>query len=127
MLNLSHKDLLVYKMALKLVRDIYVLTNSFPKNEQYILVSQIRRAVISACSNIAEGAARKWGNDRKKYYSIARSSLVEVDTQLEAALVLDYIRTEDLKQIEPGLVAIFKMLSKMISNLESNQADGNVI
>ncbi len=123
MLNLSHKDLLVYKMALQLVRDIYTLTNSFPRNEQYILVSQIRRAVISVCSNIAEGAARKWRNDRKKYYSIARSSLVEVDTQLEAALVLDYIRTEDLKQIEPGLVAVFKMLSKMISNLESNQAN----
>ena len=60
------------------------------KEEQFALVNQLRRAVISVCSNIAEGAARKTKPDRRRFYEIARSSLVEIDTQMEAALLLNY-------------------------------------
>jgi four helix bundle protein len=59
MLNLSHKKLDVYLISLKLVKDVYVITAKFPKEEQYVLVSQLRRAAISVCSNIAEGSARR--------------------------------------------------------------------
>ncbi|MCS3800576.1 four helix bundle protein [Niastella sp. OAS944] len=55
MLNLSHKSLDVYQIALKLVNDVYGVTQRFPKEEQYVIVSQLRRAAISVCSNIAEG------------------------------------------------------------------------
>ena len=118
MLELSHKNLEVYKIALQLVKEVYAITKTFPKEEQYVLVSQLRRAVISICSNIAEGAARKTKPDRRRFYEIARSSLVEVDTQVEAALILSYITKEQVKNIESYLESVFKMLSKMISNLE---------
>ena len=58
MLNLSHKNLEVYKISLLLVKEVYRLTKFYPKEEQFILVSQLRRAAISLSSNLAEGAAR---------------------------------------------------------------------
>ncbi len=119
MLQLSHKNLEVYKIALQLVKEVYAITKTFPKEEQYVLVSQLRRDVISICSNIAEGAARKTKPDRRRFYEISRSSLVEVDTQIEAALILNYITKEHIKNIESYLESVFKMLSKMINNLET--------
>lgn len=119
MLDLSHKQLDVYKTSLLLVKEVYDLTKGFPKEEQFSLVNQLRRAVISVSSNIAEGAARKSKPDRRRFYEIARSSLVEIDTQIEAALLLNYINIDQIKTIENYLLSIFKMLSKMISNLET--------
>ena len=81
MLDLSHKNLDVYQMALKFVDEVYKITSFFPKDEKYGLTSQLRRAAISVCSNIAEGAAKVSKKEKKKFYEIARSSLVETDTQ----------------------------------------------
>jgi four helix bundle protein len=119
MLDLSHKNLEVYKFSLLLVKEIYALTKGFPKEEQFALVNQLRRAVISVCSNIAEGAARKTKPDRRRFYEIAGSSLVEVDTQIEAAIILNYVNKAQLQSIESYLESVFRMLSKMISNLEA--------
>ncbi len=66
MLQLSHKNLQVYQFSLKLVKEVYQHTKAYPKEEQYVLVSQIRRAAISVCSNIAEGAARVSKREKKK-------------------------------------------------------------
>ena len=98
MLNLSHKNLEVYKVSLLLVKEIYDITKGFPKEKQFALVNQLRRAVISVCSNIAKGAARKSKPDRRRFYEIARSSLVEVNTQMEAALILNYASKEQIKK-----------------------------
>ncbi|MDZ4796428.1 MAG: four helix bundle protein [Bacteroidota bacterium] len=117
MLNLSHKNLEVYKIAMNLVRDIYKETKTFPKEELYILVSQIRRAAISVCSNIAEGASRISKKEKKRFYEISRSSLVELDTQLVIAIILDYYIKGKVKELEEHLESTFKMLSKMINNL----------
>jgi four helix bundle protein len=59
MLNLSHKKLDVYQIALGLLKKVYQLTKYLPREEQFLLISQLRRAAISVCSNIAEGAARR--------------------------------------------------------------------
>ena len=83
MLNLGHKKLDVWKDSMNFVIVIYKFTGSFPNNELYGLISQIRRAAVSIPSNIAEGASRNSSNERRRYYQIARSSLVELDTQLE--------------------------------------------
>ncbi len=117
MLNLSHKNLEVYKMSLKLIEEVYKATKSFPKEELYVLVSQIRRAAISVCSNIAEGASRISKKEKKRFYEISRSSLVDMDTQFEIAIILNYYKNGQMKELEQYLESTFRMLSKMISNL----------
>ncbi len=88
MLNLSHKQLEVYRIATQLVKEVYSLTKFYPKEEQFTLISQLRRASISVCSNLAEGAARKSSKEKKRFYEIARASIVEIDTQIEISLML---------------------------------------
>ncbi len=100
MLQLAHKNLEVYKIALTLVKEVYEVTKKFPKEEQYVLVSQLRRAVVSVCSNLAEGSSRFSKLEKKRFYEISRSSLVEVDTQFEISLVLEYLQKNDIAKLE---------------------------
>jgi four helix bundle protein len=118
MLNLSHKNLEVYKFSLVLVKEIYKHTKLYPKEEQFVLVTQLRRAAISVSSNLAEGAARLSSKEKKRFYEIARASLVEIDTQIEISLMLEYLRKENIIDFEKYEESVFRMLSKMISNLE---------
>lgn len=120
MLNLSHKKLDVYQISMKLIKDIYSATASFPKEEQYVLVSQIRRSAISVCSNIAEGAARISKPEKKRFYEISRSSVVEIDTQFEIAIILEYYKKGQRQELENNLESVFRMLSKLIDNLGSD-------
>ncbi len=114
MLNLNHKNLLVWKKSIELVKEIYVQTNKFPKHEMYGLTSQLRRAAISVPSNIAEGASRKSKLERHRFYEISRSSLVEMDTQIEISIMLGFIDNDDVDDISKYSNEIFAMLSKMI-------------
>ena len=114
MLILSHKNLEVYRLSLQLMEETYKITKSFPKDEQYILVSQLRRAAISVCSNIAEGASRISKREKKRFYEIARGSIVEIDTQLEISCILKYSEKEKQVLILSIIASLFKMLSKMI-------------
>lgn len=125
MLSLSHKKLDVYIVSLKLVEEVYKTTRSFPKEELYVLVSQVRRTAISVSSNIAEGAARISKKEKKRFYEIAGSSLVEVDTQFEIALTLQYCNDTQMKELKEYLESTFKMLSKMIFNLKPASGDSN--
>lgn len=116
MLELSHKKLQVYQFALQLVKEIYLHTQAYPKEEQFVLVNQLRRAAISVCSNLA---ARNSKVEKKRFYEISRSSLVEVDTQIEISLILEYLKKDEILKLEEYLESIFRMLSKMIENLAS--------
>ena len=118
MLDLSHKNLEVYKIALQLVKEVYAVTKLLPKDELYGLTSQLRRAAVSVSSNLAEGASRKSPKEKKRFYEISRSSLVEVDTQIEISLLLEYVKKENLMELEKYSEPVFKMLSKMINNVE---------
>ena len=119
MLDLSHKNLDVYKFSLLLVREAYMATKQFPKEEQYVLISQIRRAAISVSSNIAEGASRRSKKEKLRFYEISRSSLVEIDTQFEIAILLGYYKKGQMAEFEKNAESVFRMLSKMITNLET--------
>lgn len=116
MIQLSHKNMDVWKVAVQLSADIYQLTNSFPKHKLYGLTSQLRRASVSISSNIAEGAARSSFKERRRFYEIARSSLVEIDTQLAIAAKLGYLTVNNPENIEDKLNHIFAMLSNLIKN-----------
>ena len=117
MLELAHKKLEVYKISLMLVKEVYKLTAGFPDSEKFTLCSQLRRAAISICSNISEGCARSGLADRKRFFEIARSSLVEVDCQVEIARSLDYVNPVDLEKIHALSTSLFRLLSKMIRQL----------
>lgn len=116
MLNLDHKKMQAYQLALSLVKEVYKLTGNFPAEERFGLVSQLRRAAVSVCSNIAEGAARKPPADRKRFYEISRSSCVEVDTQFELAVLLDFAKSDQLINLKKIINSVFALISKMIDN-----------
>jgi len=78
----THKDLDVWKLSMELVEKVYAVTKSFPKEEQYVLSSQIRRSAISVPSNIAEGAARKGNKENLQFLYISLGSLSELETQI---------------------------------------------
>ena len=86
-----YKELEVWKKSIELVKIIYEICDTFPQNEQFGLTSQIKRAVISIPSNIAEGAARYSNRDTARFIDIAIGSIAEVDTQLIIAKELGYV------------------------------------
>jgi len=116
MLKLNHKNLAAWKKGLLVLKEIYTLTRKLPKEELYVLTSQLRRVTVSIASNIAEGASRKSQNEHRRFYEISRSSLVEVDTQVEICLLLNYLKDSELSELEPLVNEVFAMLSTMISN-----------
>src|SRR6476620_10714704 len=87
----SYRDLLVWQKAMRLVTDIYSLSNLFPATEIYGLTNQIRRCAVSIPSNIAEGYGRNSTADYKRFLQIAVGSLFELQTQIEIAFNLNYI------------------------------------
>jgi four helix bundle protein len=119
MLNLSHKNLEIWKFSLTLLIDIYKLTKSFPKEETFGLISQLRRASISVISNIAEGLSRTSHLEKIRFLEISRSSLVEIDTQLEISIALGYCKQTDLDEIDKLSNSIFAMISSLIRKIRS--------
>ena len=117
MLNLSHKKLDVYIISLKLLEQIYIVTRVFPTDEKFLLVNQLRRASISVCSNIAEGASRVTKPEKRRFLEISRSSLVEIDTQLEIALMIKYLEKPQIIELENYVERVFMMLTKMMEKL----------
>ena len=119
--NLSHKKLDVYQMGLNLLKKVCQLTKYLRSEEQFLLTSQLRRATISVCSNIAEGAARISRQEKLRFYEISRSSVVEIGTQVEIALMLDYFAKDQIQEPEQYLEFVFRILSRVISNLKPHQ------
>ncbi len=100
------------------VREIYKLTESFPKSEAYGLTSQMRRSSISIPSNLAEGAARKGTKEFSQFLNIAQGSISELDTQIELAFMLNYIDKQSYEDLMEKLKAISKMLFGLSRSLK---------
>src|SRR3989344_1751629 len=95
----SFTDLNAWKQAHRLVLLIYKLTKHFPREELYSLVDQLRRAAISIVSNIAEGFSRESYKEKVQFYSTARGSTTEVQSQLLIAKDLGDISQTDFDEI----------------------------
>ncbi len=95
---LSFTDIKAWQKAHELVLEVYKLTKSFPKFEEFCLTNQIRRAVISIASNIAEGFKRKSAKDSGHFYNIADGSLEEVKYQLILSKDLKYISESEFNK-----------------------------
>jgi four helix bundle protein len=106
----SFRELRVWQQAIDLVEKIYLLTQNFPKQETYGLMSQLRRAVISVPSNIAEGHTREHIKEYLHHLSMAQASLAEVETQLEIGVRLDYISRNQLSKVLDEISGLGKQL-----------------
>ena len=112
-----YRDLQVWQKGIELVKEIYLLTKQFPKEEIYGLSSQIRRASVSIPSNIAEGQARKHTAEFRQFLYIALGSLAEVDTQLELPIQLSYLSQNDIPKAANLVLELRKMLYSLINKL----------
>ena len=118
-----HKKLTVWKEAIELTKQVYSSTDAFPSEERFGLISQMRRAAVSIPSNIAEGAARKGKSQFRLFLSMAQGSLSELDTQVELAISLGYLKRNDLDGLEERMLKIDKMLSGLIRSLSKETKD----
>ena len=121
--DFSFEGLRVYQAARQLVKDVYLLVNKLPAVENFALSSQIRRAVVSVKSNIAEGSGRNHAKDKAHFIDMAYGSLMETYSELETAAHLGYITEEEVKIIKPNFVDVGKMLSGLRTSFLSAKSD----
>lgn len=110
----SFKDLIVWQRAMRLVKDIYRATDSFPKEELYVLTAQLRRAAISIPSNIAEGKGRFSRPDFLHFLMQARGSLYELQTQVMIAADLHYLSESAVRNLQDECDEVARMLNGLV-------------
>ena len=115
----THKDLIVWKRGIELVKNIYALTNSFPKSEQFGLVSQMRRSAVSIPSNIAEGYGRNSKKELIHFLYIALGSSSELETQIILSGELNFLEKSVVTECLNQLIEIIKMITSLIKSHKS--------
>ena len=121
----TYRDLMVWQKSMDLV-EIYRLATLFPQAEVFGLTSQIRRAVVSIPANIAEGYGHLHRGNYLRHLSIARGSLLEVETLLQIAVRLDYLSREQAKPAWGSLQEVGRVMNRLIQSLEkSDQKPGS--
>jgi len=119
MIVYSYKQLIVWQRSVELVSACYALTNTFPKEEQYCMKAQMRRAAISIPSNIAEGRSMRSTNDFVRYLRMAFGSGAELETQIEIMKRTHIVPAEHAQDLECLLDEVMRMLNVMIRKLQS--------
>ena len=117
----NYRTLMAYTEAKKLVKQIYVLLRKFPSEERYALCDQLRRAVISIPSNIAEGMGRVSQKEQVHFLEIAFGSLMEVGAQMDVAHDLNYIAAHDLEGVDKQI----EVVASLLSGLRKKRLDNN--
>lgn len=115
----SFKELKVWQRSLELAKEVYRVTDEFPKIELYGLVSQMRRSAISIPSNIAEGYKRRGLGEYIQFLSIADASIAELETQI--ILSKDLYQKFDYTKIDSLILEVQKMLFSLIAKLKTNR------
>ena len=113
----AFENMRAWQEARKLVVEVYRLLDGFPKFESYALCDQIRRAIVSVPSNLAEGSGRFSIKEQMHFYEIAYGSLMEAYNQLIIAADLEYIGNEQLKNIQPQIDVVARMMNGLRTSL----------
>jgi four helix bundle protein len=121
----SYRDLIVWQKAMALAQSVYKLTENLPKREAYGLADQTRRAAVSVASNIAEGYGRLSDLQFRYFLGNARGSLYEMQTQVELATNLGYLKTEDGRQLIDQGWEVARIMNGLIASLSSGRVDNN--
>ncbi|UPT65366.1 MAG: four helix bundle protein [Sphingobacteriales bacterium JAD_PAG50586_3] len=116
----DHKELIAWQKSIILVEEVYKMTQSFPKEEMFGIISQMRRCAISIPSNIAEGHSRNSTGEFKQFLGIAKGSSAELETQLIIANNLGFIKDEKLKEVNDLLVDVRKLISGLLRSLNKS-------
>lgn len=118
----SFTDLIVWQKGHQLVLGVYRLSKAFPKDEWFALVAQIRRAVVSITSNIAEGFGRNSEKEKLHFYAFAYGSLLETQNQLLIAKDLGYVKQMEMEFDELKILAfeVGKMLQGLIKSIKNS-------
>jgi four helix bundle protein len=119
----NYKDLDVWKKSVALTTDLYRLTSGFPDTERYGMSSQIRRATTSIAANIAEGWGRGSTGEYIQFLTVARGSLMELETHLIVACNLNFLKSGDLAAVSKPVKDIEKMLNRLIAVLRTRKAN----
>jgi four helix bundle protein len=119
MATFAYRKLSVYQKAQQWVIDVYGLCKKFPDYEKFSLTSQVRRAAVSVTSNIAEGMSRSSNKEVLHFLEISFGSLMEVQSQMEIAQLLNYITKEQMDDLNGKTIEIAKMLSGLKSSKKS--------
>lgn len=113
-LNLNHYKLDVYKSARELRFECYKILKVLPIEEKYNLTDQMRRASTSVVLNITEGCSRRSENERKRYFEMARGSVIELDSCFDIVVESEYLALHDLEKVGNKLKTTFILLSGML-------------
>lgn len=117
----DYKDLLVWQRFMDLAQQIYSLTQGFPNDGKFGLISQMRRAAVSVPSNIAEGQARNTTGEFIQFIAHAEGSLAEIDTQVRLANLLGFCSQPDLERISPRVTELQRMLKGLRKSLANTR------
>ena len=121
----DYKDLVVWQKGMQLAKEVYQLTQSFPAEEKFGMVSQMRRAIVSVPSNVAEGQARNTTGEFVQFVSHAEGSLAELDTQIRLSIELGFCREATVKSIQELIIEEQKMLKSLRRSLKANALTPN--
>ena len=113
-LDLKHTKLDIFQATKLLTLECYKATKLLPLEERFAMVQQIRRAALSVHLNVAEGCSRKSETERRRYYEIARGSVIEIDTAFDIAIQLRYCSEENLVGLGDKIINAYKQLSGLI-------------
>ncbi len=109
----AFEKLLVWQKSVAMVKDVYMVSKSFPKEEKYGLVSQIRRSALSVSCNLAEGSGKVSGKDKTNYSTIAFGSLMETMNLLILASEVEMMTKEQVETFRMQISEILRMLSSL--------------
>ena len=115
----DYRQLKVWQKAMDLTVEVYKLVKLLPKEETYALSDQMRRAVVSIPSNVAEGEGRNSNKEFTKFLSIARGSLWELETQIEICVRMDYIDSTTATNVYNMTTEVSKMINSLSDSLET--------
>ena len=117
----SYRELIAWQKSMDLVQTVYESVRAFPKEEIYGLTSQLKRAVVSVPSNIAEGQGRKSTREFQHHLSIAYGSLMEVETQILIAARLGYLNSEEADRIAEQTAELGRVINGLSNALSDKQ------
>ena len=115
----SYRDLEAWRLAIRLTKVVYRMSEHFPGDERFGLTSQIRRAAVSIASNIAEGWGRGSTSDYARFLRMARGSMYEVETQGQIALELRFVDKDKFDFFEQTIDEAGRVLAGLIRSIEN--------